>query len=165
MFFFCFNQKTSSDLRISDWISDVCSSDLGKLTFASAGPGNTSHLSAEMFKKATGIDMLHVPYKGSGPAVVALLAGEVSLMFDSISTSLPQVKAGKLKALAVTSETRSPLLPDVPTIHESGVPGFVVNGWRSEEHTSELQSLMRISYAVFCLKKKTNQSTQAINPI
>jgi len=101
----------------------------GKLTFASAGPGNTSHLSAEMFKKATGVDMLHVPYKGSGPAVVALLAGEVSLMFDSISTSLPQVKAGKLKALAVTSDTRSPLLPDVPTIQESGVPGFVVNGW------------------------------------
>lgn len=101
----------------------------GKLTFASAGPGNTSHLSAEMFKTATGIDMLHVPYKGSGPAVVALLAGEVSLMFDSISTSLPQVKAGKLKGLAVTSETRSPLLPEVPTIQESGVPGFVVNGW------------------------------------
>ncbi|MBV7486740.1 tripartite tricarboxylate transporter substrate binding protein [Bordetella sp. BOR01] len=101
----------------------------GKLTFASAGPGNTSHLSAEMFKKATGIDMLHVPYKGSGPAVVALLAGEVSLMFDSISTSLPQVQAGKLKALAVTGDTRSPLLPDVPTVQESGVPGFVVNGW------------------------------------
>jgi len=101
----------------------------GKLTFASAGPGNTSHLSAEMFKTATGTDMLHVPYKGSGPAVVALLAGEVSLMFDSISTSLPQVKAGKLKALAVTGETRSPLLPDVPTVQESGVPGFVVNGW------------------------------------
>ncbi|GAB1579837.1 Bug family tripartite tricarboxylate transporter substrate binding protein [Bordetella petrii] len=101
----------------------------GKLTFASAGPGNTSHLSAEMFKTATGIQMLHVPYKGSGPAVVALLAGEVSLMFDSISTSLPQVKAGKLKALAVTGEARSPLLPDVPTVQESGVPGFVVNGW------------------------------------
>src|SRR5690606_34995922 len=101
----------------------------GKLTFASAGPGNTSHLSAEMFKTATGIQMLHVPYKGSGPAVVALLAGEVSLMFDSISTSLPQVKAGKLKALAVTGEVRSPLLPEVPTVQESGVPGFLVNGW------------------------------------
>lgn len=101
----------------------------GKLTYASAGPGNTSHLAVEMFKTTTGIDMMHVPYKGSGPAVVALLAGEVSLMFDSISTSMPQVKAGKLKALAVTGEQRSAGLPDVPTVQESGVPGFVVNGW------------------------------------
>nr|WP_315844922.1 tripartite tricarboxylate transporter substrate binding protein [uncultured Achromobacter sp.] len=100
----------------------------GKLSFASAGNGNTSHLAAEMFKNQTGVDMMHVPYKGSGPAVVALLGGEVSLMFDSISTSLPQVQAGKLKAIAVTGERRSPLLPDVPTVAES-VPGFVVNGW------------------------------------
>jgi tripartite-type tricarboxylate transporter receptor subunit TctC len=100
----------------------------GKLTFASAGNGNTSHLAAEMFKAATGIEMTHVPYKGSGPAVVALLGGEVNLMFDSISTSLPQVKAGKLKALAVSGAHRSPLLPDVPTVSET-VPGFVVNGW------------------------------------
>lgn len=100
----------------------------GKLSFASAGNGNTSHLAAEMFKTQTGIDMLHVPYKGSGPAVVALLGGEVSLMFDSISTSLPQVQAGKLKALAVTGEKRSALLPNVPTVAET-VPGFVVNGW------------------------------------
>ncbi|MFP3740248.1 tripartite tricarboxylate transporter substrate-binding protein, partial [Burkholderia sp. SIMBA_019] len=90
--------------------------------------GNTSHLAAEMFKARTGTDMMHVPYKGSGPAVVALLGGEVSLMFDSISTSLPQVQSGKLKALAVTGDHRSPLLPYVPTVAES-VPGFVVNGW------------------------------------
>jgi tripartite-type tricarboxylate transporter receptor subunit TctC len=101
----------------------------GELTFASAGPGNTSHLAGEMFKSATGINMLHVPYKGSGPAVVALLGGEVSLMFDSFSTSYPQVQSGKLKALAVTGEKRSPLLPNVPTVSESAVPGFVVNGW------------------------------------
>lgn len=100
----------------------------GKLSFASAGNGNTSHLAAEMFKQRTGTNMMHVPYKGSGPAVVALLGGEVSLMFDSISTSLPQVQAGKLKAIAVTGEKRSALLPDVPTVAES-VPGFVVNGW------------------------------------
>ena len=100
----------------------------GKLSFASAGNGNTSHLAAEMFKHRTGTDMLHVPYKGSGPAVVALLGGEVSLMFDSISTSLPQVQSGKLKALAVTGDRRSPLLPNVPTVAEA-VPGFVVNGW------------------------------------
>ncbi len=98
------------------------------LSFASAGNGNTSHLAAEMFKSKAGIQMMHVPYKGSGPAVVALLGGEVSLMFDSISTSLPQVQAGKLKAIAVTGEKRSPLLPNVPTVGET-LPGFVVNGW------------------------------------
>jgi len=100
-----------------------------KLTFASAGNGNTSHLAGEMFKTATGTKMLHVPYKGSGPAVIAMLRGEVSLMFDSISTSLPQVKGGKLKALAVTGEKRSSLLPDVPTMLEAGVKDFVVNVW------------------------------------
>jgi tripartite-type tricarboxylate transporter receptor subunit TctC len=100
-----------------------------KLTFASAGNGNTSHLAGEIFKQATGINMLHIPYKGSGPAVVALLSGEVSLMFDSISTSLPHVKAGKLKGLAVTGAQRSALLSNVPTIQESGVPDFVIDGW------------------------------------
>lgn len=100
-----------------------------KLTFASAGNGNTSHLAAEMFKSTAGIKMLHIPYKGSGPAVVALLAGDVSLMFDSISTSLPQVTSNKLKALAVTGAKRSALLPDVPSIKESGYPDFVVDGW------------------------------------
>ena len=100
-----------------------------KLTFASAGNGNTSHLAAELFKSATGTKMVHVPYKGSGPAVVALLSGEVSLMFDSISTSLPQVKSGKLKGLAVTGKSRSAVLPDVPTVAESGLPDFAVNGW------------------------------------
>lgn len=100
-----------------------------KLTFASAGNGNTSHLAAELFKSATHTKMIHVPYKGSGPAVVAMLSGEVSLMFDSISTSLPHVKAGKLKGIAVTGSKRSAVLPDVPTVAESGVPGFEVNGW------------------------------------
>ncbi|NYT37446.1 tripartite tricarboxylate transporter substrate binding protein [Allopusillimonas soli] len=100
----------------------------GELTFASAGPGNTSHLAGELFKVSTGTDLLHVPYKGSGPAVIALLGGEVSLMFDSISTSLPQVRAGKLKALAVTGKERSGLLPDLPTVGET-VDGFEVSGW------------------------------------
>ncbi len=100
-----------------------------KLTFASAGNGNTSHLAGEIFKSTTGVKMLHVPYKGSGPAVVGMLGGEVSMMFDSISTSLVQVKAGKLKAIAVTGDKRSSLLPDVPTVKEAGVPSFVINGW------------------------------------
>jgi len=101
----------------------------GKLTFASAGPGNTSHLAPEIFKSVAGIDMLHVPYKGSGPADVALLAGDVSLMFDSFSTAYPLVKSGKLKALAISGAKRSPLLPDVSTISESALPGYEVNGW------------------------------------
>ncbi len=108
---------------------DYAKANPDKLTFASAGNGNTSHLAAELFKTATNTKMVHVPYKGSGPAVVAMLSGEVSLMFDSISTSLPHVKAGKLKGIAVTGKKRSAVLPDVPTVDESGVPGFEVNGW------------------------------------
>lgn len=108
---------------------DYAKANPDKLTFASAGNGNTSHLAAELFKTATHTKMIHVPYKGSGPAVVAMLSGEVSLMFDSISTSLPQVKAGKLKGIAVTGSKRSAVLPDVPTVAESGVPGFEVKGW------------------------------------
>lgn len=101
----------------------------GKITFASAGNGNTSHLAAEYFSTAAGVKMTHVPYKGSAPMVNALLGGEVDLAFDSASTSLPHVKAGKLHPLAVTGERRMPMLPDVPTMQELGVPNFVVNGW------------------------------------
>ena len=101
----------------------------GSLNFASAGNGNTSHLAGELFKNTAGIQMEHVPYKGSGPAVIALLAGEVSLMFDSISSSLAQIKAGKLKALAVTSAKRSHVMPQLPTVAESGLPDFIVDGW------------------------------------
>lgn len=99
-----------------------------KLTYASAGNGNTSHLAVEMFKTETGTKMLHIPYKGSGPAVIAMLGNEVSFMFDSISTSYQQIKNGKLKGIAVTGAKRSAILPDVPTIAES-IPGFVVDGW------------------------------------
>ena len=100
-----------------------------KLTYASAGNGNTSHLAVEKFKTETNTKIRHIPYKGSAPAVVAMLSDEVSFMFDSISTSLPHVKSGKLKALAVTGEKRSPLLPNVPTVLESGIMNYVVNGW------------------------------------
>jgi len=99
------------------------------INFASAGNGNTSHLAGELFKSVAGVDMVHVPYKGSGPSLIALLGGEVQLMFDSISSSLPQVKAGKLKALAVTSRKRSHVLPQLPTVAESGLPEFIVDGW------------------------------------
>ena len=99
-----------------------------KLSYASAGNGNTSHLAVELFKSKTGTQMVHIPYKGSGPAVIAMLGGEVSLMFDSISTSYQQVKTGKLKAIAVTGAKRTEILPDVPTVAET-LPGFEVNVW------------------------------------
>ena len=100
----------------------------GKLSYGSAGNGNTSHLAAEMFQTATGAKMEHIPYKGSGPLVIALLGGEIDLAFDSFSTSYPHVPTGKFKALAVAGAKRAPLLPEVPTISET-VPGFVIDGW------------------------------------
>ncbi|KAF1046104.1 MAG: hypothetical protein GAK38_02662 [Xylophilus sp.] len=96
----------------------------GKLNFASSGAGSSIHLSGEMFKSRTGIEMMHVAYKGSAPALADLLAGQVQLMFDNLPTSLPHVQAGRLRAIAVTSLKRSASLPQVPTVAESGLPGF-----------------------------------------
>jgi len=101
----------------------------GKLNFASSGSGTSIHLSGELFKVMTGVQMTHVPYKGSAPALADLLGGQVQLMFDNLPPSLPQIKAGKLRALAVTSATRAPALPDVPTVAESGLPGFEASSW------------------------------------
>lgn len=99
------------------------------VTFASSGSGSSIHLSGEMFKMQAKIQMLHIPYKGSAPAVTDLLGGQVESMFDNAPSSLPHIKAGKLRPIAVTSAQRSPLLPDVPTIAESGYPGFDVQSW------------------------------------
>ena len=101
----------------------------GKLNFASSGSGTSIHLSGELFKVMAGVQMTHVPYKGSAPALQDLLGGQVQLMFDNLPPSLPQIKAGKLRALAVTSATRAPALPDIPTIAESGLPGFEASSW------------------------------------
>lgn len=101
----------------------------GRVNMGSAGNGTTNHLSGELFKAMTHASILHVPYRGSGPAMADLLANQVQLMFDNLPGSLPQVRAGKLRALAVTSAARSPVLPDVPTIAEAGVPGYVVDVW------------------------------------
>ncbi|MBY4897053.1 tripartite tricarboxylate transporter substrate binding protein [Cupriavidus sp. AU9028] len=101
----------------------------GKLTFGSAGNGNTGHLAAEYFSSVTGIKMMHVPYKGSANVVTAMLAGEIDLTFDSISTSMPHIRSGRMHAIAVTSPRRSALAPDVPTIQEQGIAGFDVTGW------------------------------------
>src|SRR5712691_10795882 len=88
----------------------------GKISYASAGNGTSAHLAAELFKAMTGVDMVHVPYRGSGPALTDLLAGQVQVMFDSMPSSIEHIRAGNLRALAVTSATRSEALPDVPTI-------------------------------------------------
>jgi tripartite-type tricarboxylate transporter receptor subunit TctC len=101
----------------------------GELNFASSSTGGSPHLSGEMFKQMTGADIVHVPYKGSAPAITDLLGGQVSLMFDNLPSALPQVKAGKLRALAVTSARRSQAAPDIPTLAESGVPGYEVDSW------------------------------------
>lgn len=101
----------------------------GKLTFGSSGTGAASHLAAELFKSMAGVDLLHVPYKGTGQALTDLLAGTVDLMFAPSQTVMSHVQAGKLKALAVTGAKRSALLPELPTVAESGVPGYQAVGW------------------------------------
>ena len=101
----------------------------GKLNFASSGAGTSIHLSGELFKVMAGVQMTHVPYKGSAPALQDLVGGQVQLMFDNLPPSLPQIKAGKLRALGVTSATRAPALPATPTIAEAGLPGFESSSW------------------------------------
>jgi tripartite-type tricarboxylate transporter receptor subunit TctC len=101
----------------------------GKLNYGSGGPGNSTHLAGEYFKSLAAVDIVHVPYKGSGPAIVDLLGGQVQLMFANIVAVLPQVKSGKLRGLATSGATRSVALPDLPTVIEAGVPGYVVTSW------------------------------------
>jgi tripartite-type tricarboxylate transporter receptor subunit TctC len=101
----------------------------GKLTYGSSGTGAASHLSAELFKALAGIDMLHVPYKGTGQAVTDLLAGQIDVMFAPAQTVMGHVQAGKLRALAVTSAKRASTLPELPTAAESGLPGYEAVGW------------------------------------
>jgi tripartite-type tricarboxylate transporter receptor subunit TctC len=101
----------------------------GKLTYGSFGNGTTSHFAGEMFKIVTGTDILHVPYKGSAPAMTDLIGGQVQLTFDTNVAALPMLQAGKVKALAVTSAKRSPSLPNVPTVAEAGYPDYAMEPW------------------------------------
>ena len=101
----------------------------GKLNYGSAGPGTPGHLTGEMFKSAAGVNLQHVPYKGSAPALTDLLGGQIQLMFDPLQSVLAQVQAGKIRPLAVSSNARAPILPDVPTIAESGYSGFETTAW------------------------------------
>jgi tripartite-type tricarboxylate transporter receptor subunit TctC len=102
----------------------------GKLGFGSSGIGGAHHLSGEMLKLRTGIDIVHVPYKGGAPAAADLMAGHLPMMFEMGYSSVPSVKAGKIRALAVTSSSRLPLLPEVPTMAEAGLPGFESYNWQ-----------------------------------
>ncbi|HKC53987.1 MAG TPA: tripartite tricarboxylate transporter substrate binding protein [Burkholderiales bacterium] len=101
----------------------------GKLNYASTGNGSSNHLSFELFKSMTGTLVTHIPYKGSAPAVTDLIAGQVQVMFDNTPNVLPHVRAGRLKAIAVSSKTRTSLAPEIPTVDESGVPGYDVGVW------------------------------------
>jgi tripartite-type tricarboxylate transporter receptor subunit TctC len=104
----------------------------GQLNMASSGNGTSIHLAGELFKVKTGISMTHVPFTGSGPALVSLMAGDMDVMFDNLPSAMPHIKGGKLKALAVTSSMRSSALPDVPTVEEAGGPalkGFEASSW------------------------------------
>lgn len=102
----------------------------GALNYGSAGIGSSLHLTGELFKHATGVNLVHVAYKGTAPAITELIAGHVQLMFSTMPPALPQVKAGKLRALGVTSDRRAKVVPDTPTIQEAGVPGFTVENWQ-----------------------------------
>lgn len=101
----------------------------GKILFGSVGNGSSSHLSMSMLAKMAGLEVVHVPYRGSAPALAAMIAGELDLLFDTTTTSTPQVRAGAVKALAVTTRQRFSLLPEVPTLDEQGVPGYHLSAW------------------------------------
>jgi tripartite-type tricarboxylate transporter receptor subunit TctC len=101
----------------------------GKMTYASSGTGTPYHMAGELFKSMSGTSMLHIPYKGSSGARTDVIGGQVNLMFDAVTTMTEQVKAGKVKAIATTGTKRSSVLPDVPTVEESGVPGYEATIW------------------------------------
>lgn len=108
---------------------DLARAQPGRLSYASGGNATTGHLAMELFRSQTGTDMVHVPYRGAAPAMTDLLAGLVQLEFDSLALVMPQVQAGKLRALAISTRQRSPLAPHLPTVAESGLPQFDVSGW------------------------------------
>jgi tripartite-type tricarboxylate transporter receptor subunit TctC len=113
---------------VTDFIA-YAKANRGKVTFASSGHGTSVHLSGELFKRLAGVEMLHVPYRGAGPALNDLLPGRVDVMFNNIGAVLPLIQAGKLRGLAVTTAKRAPAIPELPPIAEAGVPGFDVSSW------------------------------------
>ena len=126
---FVFDVHPSLPARTLKELIALAKTQQGKLTFGTAGAGSVSHLGIEMLKSMAKIDLLHIPYKGVAPAMVALLGGETALMYDPVLTSLPHVRSGRIRALAVGDTRRSPQMPDVPTVAEAGVPGFEASSW------------------------------------
>ncbi|HEY8381471.1 MAG TPA: tripartite tricarboxylate transporter substrate binding protein [Microvirga sp.] len=122
------NPKTVKATTVQEFIAEAKASSR-KLNMASSGNGTSIHLSGELFKQMTGVEMPHVPYRGSGPAINDLIGGQVDVMFDNLPSSIEHAKAGSLRAIAVTSSRRSPALPDTPTLAEAGLPGFEATSW------------------------------------
>jgi tripartite-type tricarboxylate transporter receptor subunit TctC len=118
-----------SPLRSVSDVIETAKRSPGKLTFASSGAGSSTHMSAELFKIMAGVDLLHVPYKGSGPALPDVITGRVSMLFENMPGAIPHIRAGTVKALAVTGLRRASALPDIPTVSESGVPGYESLSW------------------------------------
>jgi len=141
----------SSKLKSVDDVVKTAKDHPGKLTFTSGGTGTVQFMAGELFRQGWGIDMLHVPYKSGGPAIMATVASQVDMMFTNISSTLSLVKNGKLRALAITSPKRNPLLPDTPTVAESGLPGYQVYEWNGvlvpkgtpKEIAQQLQAAIR----------------------
>jgi tripartite-type tricarboxylate transporter receptor subunit TctC len=121
--------KADSPYKTLGELLAAAKKEAGKVTYASVGNGSSPHMGMELLKRSAGVDLLNVPYKGSAPALTAMLGGEIDTMFDNLPNAVPHVKGGRLRALAVTSERRSRLLPDVPTMAEAGVPGYVMDVW------------------------------------
>ncbi|HYC46807.1 MAG TPA: tripartite tricarboxylate transporter substrate binding protein [Burkholderiales bacterium] len=143
----------------------------GQMSYGSAGNGSASHLGTEMFKSMAKVNIVHVPYKGAAPGVTDLIGGHVQLMIIGIPVALPQVRAGKLKAIGVTTQARSPAAPDIPTLNESGLPGYVVLNWYGvlapaktpREIVAKLQmELHRILHAP---EMKSRMQAQGMEPI
>ena len=142
----------------------LAKSEPGKISYGTSGNGSTGHMAGELFSRQAGIRMLHVPYKGNSQALIDVIGGQVAMMFDQVSTSAPQIKAGKVRALAVTSLARSPLLPEVPTVDESGLPGFediTFNGLVAPAGTPR-DILMRLNRAVAGAVSESNLAKRFI---
>lgn len=126
---FVLNVNPKVDARSVKDLVALAKSRPGTLNIGSAGNGTTTHMVGELFKHTAGVDLVHVPYKGAGPAMIDLISGQIQVLFDAAITTLPQLKAGRIRALAVGSPERSALFPTLPTISEAGLPGFTAGNW------------------------------------
>ena len=126
---FVLNVNPRVDVRSIKDLVALGKSRPGTLNIGSAGNGTTTHMVGELFKRTAGVDLVHVPYKGAGPAMIDLISGQIQVLFDAAITTLPQLKAGRIRALAVGSPERSALFPGLPTIIEAGLPGFTAGNW------------------------------------